>query len=140
MATFRTTPGGSQIGRISDRYERRAKSVGRESARHRGRMAKILKKGLEDATQEQLYDRTTLKVTRDMFNSIRARFLGNVVQVGYFFGRGARHAKYRLNMIGRSKQDGHVLDMQPSVYIKKHCDRDIKRSERESMRAIRETK
>lgn len=128
------------VFQISDRYERRAKSVGRESAKHRGRMAKILNQGLKDATQEQLYDRTTLPVTRDMFNSIRTKILGNVVQVGYFFGRGAKYAKYRLNMVGRSKEDGHVLDMQPSVYIKQHCDADIKRSEREAMRAIRETK
>lgn len=140
MPRYRTTPGGNQMARISDRYERRAKSVGRESAKHRGRMAKILNQGLKDATQQQLYDRTTLPVSRDMFRSIRIKLLGNVVQVGYFFGRGARYAKYRLNMIGYSKQDGHKLDMQPSRYIRDHCDKLIKRSEREAMRAIRETK
>lgn len=103
-------------------------------------MAKILNQGLKDATQEQLYDRTTLPVSHDMFRSIRSWIAGNVVKVGYTYGRGANYAKYRVNMTGRSKQDGHKLDMQPSLWIKNHCDRDIKRSEAQAMRAIRETK
>lgn len=127
--------------RLSDRYERRAKSVGNQTAKHRGRVAKILYKGLQDATQDELYNRTTLPVTRAMFNSIRPKIMGAVVQIGYFYGRGAKYAKYRVNMTGRSKQDGHKLDMKPSLWFKRNgVDRDIKRSEAQALKAIRETR
>lgn len=126
--------------RFSDRYERRARSFGRQSAAHRGRVARILYKGLQDATQELLYDRTPLPVTRDMFRSIRTKLKGVVVQVGYFYGKGARYAKYRVNMTGRSRRGGHKLDMQPSRHLRDHCDAKIKRSARQALQEMLKTK
>lgn len=121
--------------RLSDVYQRRAKSVGSQTKAHRGRVAVLLYKGLQDATQEELYDVTPLPVTRDMFKSIRPAIHGNVVKIGYFYGRGAKYAKYRVNMTGKAK-DGHKLDMRPSAWIKKHVDKFIKRSEAKALRDI----
>ena len=121
---------------IADKYHRRAQSVGRETARLRGDVAKLLNQGLRDATQEQLYDRTPLPVTRDMMNSIRPQLRGNTVQVGYSYGRGARYAKYRLNMKGISRSGGHRLDMQPSAFIQKNVEPQIKRATRAAQRKI----
>jgi len=122
--------------RISDKYSRRAASVGKETARLRGDVAKALNQGLKDATKEQLYDRTPLPVTHDMMKSIRPKMKGNVVEVGYFYGRGAGYAKYRLNRTGISPSGGHVLDMAPSVYIQKNVEPKIKRLTRAAQKKI----
>jgi hypothetical protein len=121
---------------ISDRYRRRAQNVGRESLRLRNAMQGVLKRGLEEATKEELYDRTPLKVSHDMMKSIRTRLIQGGVQVGYFAGKGARYAKYRVNMKGISKLGGHLLDMQPSKLLKKKADPEIRRLTKAAQRRI----
>jgi hypothetical protein len=71
-----------------------------------------------------------------MMKSIRTRLIQGGVQVGYFAGKGARYAKYRVNMKGISKLGGHLLDMQPSKLLKKKADPEIRRLTKAAQRRI----
>jgi hypothetical protein len=117
------------------RQRRRSASVGRETNRLRGDVAKLLYKGLQDATEAELYNRTPLKVSRAMFRSVSVAMRGNVVEVFYGLGK-ARHARRRVNMKGRSVSGGHQLDMNPGAWVRKHSDPSIRRIARQALKRV----
>ena len=91
----------------------------------------VLKAGLIEATQVELYDRTTLQVSYEMLRSCNAIIRHNMVLAGYGVGKRndkAKHAVVRINMRGHSVKDGHWLMMNPEKYIM--------RTRREELRAI----
>lgn len=123
--------------RISTEYFRRIRRLDLVNRDLMEEVATVLEKGLIDATQEELYKRTPLKVTHAMLKSIGSRIVGNRVDVGYnlsgvsVIGFGdptaeAPYAKYRVNMKGVSKLGGHLLDMSPSKWIRSHVDYKIR--------------
>lgn len=123
-------------GRVSDKYSRRVASVGKETARLRGDVSKLLVQGLRDATKQELYDRTPLDVSEDMMKAIRPKLAGNVVEVGFTYGHGATYARYRLNMTGISPSGGHRLDMRPAEWIKKNVQPKFDKATRAAQRRI----
>ncbi len=121
------------------RQRRRAASVGRETNHLRGDVAKLLYKGLQDATEEELYQRTPLEVSGAMFRSISITLRGNIVEVFYSLNK-ARHARRRVRMKGRSVVGGHRLDMAPGAWIRKHVDPQIRRKARAAQRRVHDAK
>jgi hypothetical protein len=108
------------MGKVARIYQARAMRVRPETARTRGDVGKLLVEGLQDATQEQLYDVTPLPVTRKMMKSIKPRFLGAFgVAVGYDSAV-APYAAMRVLKKGRSKMGGHKMDMNPAAHIRRN--------------------
>ena len=122
------------MGKVANTYKRRVVAVGREQARLRGDTGKVLRKALQTAAREELYDRTPLDVSMAMFNSITLYFIGaNAVQVGFNLNK-ARHARRRLNMKGTSPTGGHKLDMRPAPIVRREADPEIRRLARAAQR------
>lgn len=108
------------MGKVAQKYKARADRVKPAAARMRGDAAKALVKGLQEATQTELYARTPLPVSRRMYRSIKPRFLGAYdVAVGFDTAI-APHAPHRLKMKGRSKTGGHDLEMKPGAFLDKN--------------------
>ena len=96
------------MGKVAQVYQARSRRVRPECHRIRGDVGKELVGGLRDATESQLYDVTVLPVTRRMFRSIRARFMGAFdVGVGYDTGV-AKYAAIRVAKKGRAKAGGVI--------------------------------
>ena len=108
------------------KYERRIAAIPGQTAILREEVKFILRETLEDATQVELYDRTTLPVTRRMMRSAKASIRGDRV-VAFYDARIAKHAKFRLQMTGTSKTDGHLLTMRPSRYLRRFANPRIQR-------------
>ncbi len=101
---------------ISDKYRRRIAAVGRETLTLRSQARGVLKSALQQATQEQLYDRTPLHVSRALYQSIKTRFAEGGVEV-FFDASVAPYVGKRLSMKGISPSGGHLLDMQPGPTV-----------------------
>jgi len=84
-------------------------------------VAEVLEEDLEEATNQQLYDRTRLKVSFKMLRSIGSKIIGDVVEVGYNMNQSVKikYARRRLNLKGISPTGRHLLDMKPSEYLRK---------------------
>lgn len=119
------------MGKVATRYSRRIAAAGRGKHRLRGDIGKVLVEALEQATDEQLYDVTTLPTTGKMRRSIQPYFLGNdEVAVGYNRSK-AKHVRRRLNMKGRSPSGGHDLTMRPAPVLRRIADPKIRRLTRD---------
>lgn len=123
---------------VSTKYRRRVAAVRPVTTWLREKAQEDLENGLREATQEQLYDRTPLKVTRALYNSVGSRVLGQVVEVGYNIGSATRaaYAAIRVNMKGTSKTGGHQLDMQPNTYLRRKVDPKIRRRSKNGQKMI----
>lgn len=107
------------MGQIATRYRRRAANVGRQNALLRGAIGKTMVEALQQATDEELYERTPLETSGKMRRSIQVYYLGNaIIEVGYDLSR-APHAKRRLNLKGTSPTGGHLLDMRPAPIVRR---------------------
>jgi hypothetical protein len=111
---------------ISRKYERRIAAIAPETENLRYEVKTILHEELENATQAELYDRTTLPTTGRMMRSVRASIRGARV-VAFYDARIAKHAKYRVNMKGISKSGGHVLNMNPAKWLRRRANPRIRR-------------
>ncbi len=105
------------MGVVADKYKKRAKRVFSAEAQIRIEVRKILRKSLVDATEIQLYQRTTLPVTRNFRRSIFTQSTPNSIAVGYK-GSIAPYNAIRLAKRGASKTDGHDMTMNPAQYIR----------------------
>lgn len=124
------------MGKIADKYRARVRRVGSETNKLRGVAARELYRGLQDATQAQLYDRTPLPVSRNLYRSIAVEMNGyQGVRVLYRASR-AKYARRRLNLHGTSKTGGHQLDMNPGEYLNKRARPKIYSAAREAQRRI----
>jgi len=121
------------MGVVSGKYFRRIQAAGRESINLRNKVRQLMKRGLVETTDEQLYDQTTLEVTGRMRKSIKTRLVPGGVEA-FFDASVAPHAKSRLNMKGTSKKGGHRLDMAPSEGLRARVDPERLRLEREAHR------
>lgn len=113
------------MAKVSDKYRQRISRISAATTALRDVGAGMYEKGLQDATEDQLYKRTPLPVTRDMFNSIGHKFTGvNGFVVGYNLapGRKVQHVGYRLDMTGTSVYGGHNKTMNPSRYLRVNVD------------------
>lgn len=91
----------------------------------------------QEATQRELYDRTPLEVTRNMYRSISSKETPNSVIVGYNVSNPvAPYAKYRVVMTGISKLGGHLLDMDPAAYLRAWAIKRVQRTTTVATRAI----
>lgn len=104
---------------ISKKYRRRAERVDLATDKAETLVGNEMIRQITQATQVQLYDRTPLKVTYRMFNSIgvsivRSRVIGGYNRSGVI---SAPYAVYRLAMTGISKLGGHLLDMNPAEFV-----------------------
>jgi hypothetical protein len=124
------------MGRVANTYKRRIAALGRESGRLRSETGKVLRKALQTAAKEELYDRTPLDVSMKMFNSITLYFIGsNEVQVGFNLNK-AKYARQRLNRKGISPSGGHRLDMNPAPIVRREADPQIRRLGRAAQKRI----
>lgn len=123
---------------ISAKYKRRINAVRGVTIWLREEARKDLEQGLKDATEEQLYKRTPLKVTRKLFRSIGSKVKGQMVEVGYNLSNDekAKYASSRINMMGRSKLGGHIMDMSPRTFINKHVDPKLRRRNAQAQKKI----
>lgn len=104
---------------IASRYRRRAVNVGRQNLALRGAIGKTLIEALQQATDEELYDRTPLATTGQMRRAIQAYYLGtSIIEVGFNLSR-APYAHRRLNLKGTSPSGGHILDMRPAPIVRR---------------------
>jgi hypothetical protein len=111
---------------VSRKYERRIAAIPGQTAILREEVKFILREELENATQVELYDRTKGPVTKRMMRSVKASIRGDRV-IAFYDARIARHAKYRLQMTGTSKMDGHLLTMRPGDYLRRFANPRIRR-------------
>ena len=123
------------MGKIADKYRARMRRVGSETNKLRGLAGHELYKGLQDATQSQLYDVTRNPVTRKMFRSIRLQMNGYQGVRVFYKASVAPYASIRLNKKGVAKA-GHRLDMNPGEYLDKHVRPKIYRAAREAQARI----
>jgi len=123
------------MGQISDRYSRRILAVPIQSAKLRVGSGQLLLRGLQDATKEQLYDRTTMKTTGKMGKSIALAPTQTGVVVG-FSSSIAPYAAIRLAKRGDAKGDGHKLDLTPARFIRRKSELKIRLMALEANRRI----
>lgn len=98
-------------------YRDRAKRARSVSQRQLAEEAKIVRAGVREAVQIELYDRTNLPVTKGLLRSVVLQFAGNRYVVG-FDKSIAPYAKIRASRTGTSKAGGHRLDMNPGAYVR----------------------
>src|SRR4051812_4901610 len=110
---------------IAAKYQRRAAAVGRAGLMLQNEMRGVLKDGLVQATNEQLYQRTPLPVSHAMLRSIKTRIAGRSIEV-YYDAADAPYAGPRVNMHGTSVAGGHQLDMQPGQRVAELADAPLK--------------
>lgn len=104
------------MGNIADKYRARSRRMSAEQIKMRLQVRRLLRNGLKDATQKQLYDRTTLKVTKKMMNSITTQSDSKSISVGYNL-KTAPYVRIRLAKTGKSKLGGHEMTMTPAQFI-----------------------
>jgi hypothetical protein len=125
---------------LATKYQRRARSVRGQTHRLRGDVAHVLVDELQNALQDQLYNRSQLPVSRAMMRSIRPIMEGNnSVAVG-FNSQIAPHAPFRINMHGISVTGGHLLDLRLSDALRRRADPRIRRLTRAAQRRMLEAK
>lgn len=104
------------MGKVGNKYKQREKRVFSEAAKTRIAVRKLMRDGLVEATQKQLYDRTPLPVTGRMRRSIYTKSDKDSIAVGYKSSVAPHHA-IRLAKKGRSKLGGHDMTMKPGEFI-----------------------
>ncbi len=118
-------------GNVSSTYKRRVARVRGKTALLEAEARNDYELGLQEATLQQLYDRTPLKVTLAMLDSIGSRKIPGGIEVGYNIGnakrRNVKHVQIRLNMKGRSVLGGHDLTMNPNKFLRNRTDGKVRR-------------
>jgi hypothetical protein len=104
------------MGKLGNKNRQRAARVFSEEAKQRIAVRKMMRRGLVNATEVQLYRRTPLPVTRRMRRSIYTVSDSNSITVGYKASV-APHAGIRLAKKGRSKLGKHDMAMNPAEFI-----------------------
>jgi hypothetical protein len=97
---------------------RKADKVMSADRKMRSQIRGLLRLGLQQGTEVQLYNRTPLEVSRRMFRSIFTKSTRSSVAVGYKASV-APHVKIRLDKKGRSKTGGHDMTMKPAEFIQR---------------------
>lgn len=126
---------------ISTKYQRRIARIPGTIRMLQMEAKKDLLQGLQNATDEQLYNITKLRISGRMYDSIGTRLVGDGVEVGYNIGAGpkAPYARIRLQMKGRYKtgpSNPGRKDMNPNSYLRKHVDPNIRRRNRMAQQRI----
>ncbi len=125
---------------VSRKYERRIAAIPGQTAILREEVRFILREELENATQAELYDRVRKgRLTHRMMRSVKASIRGDRV-LAFYDARIAKHARYRLQMTGSAKSDGHLLTMRPGLYLRKHANPRIRRRAVMAMRRVMQAK
>ena len=125
---------------LATKYQRRIRNLKQETHRLRGDVAHVLVDELQNAVQEQKYDRTPLPVTHALMRSIKPIMQGNNSAAVGFDASVAPHAAIVVNMKGTSKTGGHSLDMQLGVALRQKADPRIRRLGKMAHRRVLEAK
>lgn len=101
----------------SQKYARRRQKVIAAHRTVRSGVRSFLRLGMQQGTQTQLYDRTTLPVTRAMFRAIGTMSDSISIAVGFSTPM-APHIPIRLKKEGRSVSDGHDMTLNLAEFIR----------------------